>query len=149
RELSLPVVFVAHPRTRAAIERFGVAHLLADTTVVHSLTHDQFLHLARAATLLVSDSGGIQEECTVLKKPLIVPRRSTERPEAATAGFSRIVGPEESISTAARRMLSDAGLLRRLSLMPSPYGDGTASRRIAAICRRIADGVEAELPEAA
>lgn len=143
-ELPLPVVFVMHPRTRAAIERFGMTDLTKDMRIVRSLTHSGFLQLARTADLLISDSGGIQEECTVLKKPLVVPRRSTERPEAVEAGFSCLVGPDESISAVARDMLAKVGQAGHLRDVPSPYGDGTASDRIAAVCRDLADSRRAE-----
>ncbi|WP_439593264.1 non-hydrolyzing UDP-N-acetylglucosamine 2-epimerase [Microbacterium sp.] len=138
-EIALPVVFVAHPRTRAAIDRFDLAALTEDMTILPSTTHTEFLQLAQRSTILVSDSGGIQEECTVLKKPLLVPRRSTERPESVTAGFSRILGPEDSISEAAIALLADPALSERLATIPSPYGDGTASARIAGICRHLAE----------
>ena len=87
---------------------------------------------AAAAALLVSDSGGVQEECTVLKKPLIVVRTSTERPEAVDAGFARLVPPGPGIAAVARRLLADAGLPARLRSTPSPYGDGDAAIRIVA-----------------
>lgn len=138
-EIPLDVVFVAHPRTRAAIERFGLEHLTERMHIVRSLTHTQFLHLAQRARVLVSDSGGIQEEATVLRKPLVVPRRSTERPEAVEAGFSCLVRPEESISRAVEQMLGNADLLERIATAPSPYGDGTASAQIARLCRELAD----------
>ncbi len=89
-----------------------------------------FLALARHAALLVSDSGGIQEETTVLGRPLVVVRRSTERPEAFT-DFADLVEPGPAIGTAARNRLAEGAQgLRRLATLPSPYGDGTASRRI-------------------
>lgn len=138
-EIGLPVVLVAHPRTRAAIERFGLESLAAPLRIIESLTHDQFLHVAAAATLLVSDSGGLQEECTVLHKPLIVPRRSTERPESVAAGFARLVTPGESIAAAARAVLSDPEAIAHLQSTPSPYGNGTASAQIAHLCRMLAD----------
>jgi UDP-N-acetylglucosamine 2-epimerase (non-hydrolysing) len=137
-EIPLPVVLVAHPRTRAAMDRFAV-EVPEGVRVVPSLTHAQFLHAARAATLLVSDSGGVQEEVTVLGKPLVVPRASTERPESVRSGFSRLVGPGESIAAAAAEMLADHATLARLPHTSSPYGDGKAGTRIAEICRRLAD----------
>lgn len=137
-EIPLEIVFVAHPRTRAAIARFGLEDLTKNMHVVHSLTHTQFLHLATRARILVSDSGGIQEEATVLHKPLVVPRRSTERPESVVAGFSRLALPGESISDIVAEMLRDPEALERIATRPSPYGDGTASAKIAQICRRIA-----------
>ncbi|MFJ4223536.1 non-hydrolyzing UDP-N-acetylglucosamine 2-epimerase [Microbacterium sp. NPDC089695] len=141
--IPLPVRFVAHPRTRAAMRRFGLEHHTERLTVVDSVAHHEFLRLARSARLLVSDSGGLQEECTVLRTPLLVVRRSTERPESIDAGFARLVTPDMSIADAAEialRPRDDAEELRA----PSPYGDGLASHRIAAIAVSIADGASPE-----
>ncbi|MFB8188158.1 non-hydrolyzing UDP-N-acetylglucosamine 2-epimerase [Microbacterium sp. NPDC055988] len=138
-EIPSPVVFVAHPRTRAAISRFVLDHLLVGMQVVPSLTHRQFLLAAEASTLIVSDSGGLQEEVTVLGRPLLVPRRSTERPESIEAGFARLVPPGASISEEAAAVLADPDVRGRLAVEPSPYGDGGASARIAVICRTLAD----------
>ncbi|GAA2934788.1 UDP-N-acetylglucosamine 2-epimerase (non-hydrolyzing) [Streptomyces thioluteus] len=133
-----PVVLPLHPRTRARIEAAGLAELLAPLTVSAPLGYSEFLALARHAALLVSDSGGIQEECTVLGRPLVVVRRSTERPEAM-ADFADLVQPGPGIGAAARRRLAEghAGL-DRLAALPSPFGDGLASDRIAELLARIA-----------
>lgn len=94
--------------------------------------HAEFLALARHAALLVSDSGGIQEECTVLGRPLLVVRRSTERPEAVDAGFAALVRPGAHLGDTARTWLADTEERpARLAETPSPYGDGLASARIA------------------
>ncbi|MGW1200217.1 non-hydrolyzing UDP-N-acetylglucosamine 2-epimerase [Streptomyces sp. NPDC002536] len=128
-----PVVLPLHPRTRARIEAAGLTDLLAPLTVSAPLGYSEFLALARHSALLVSDSGGIQEECTVLGRPLVVVRRSTERPEAMT-DFADLVEPGPAIGEAARRRLAEgpAGLTR-LAALPSPFGDGTASERIVAL----------------
>lgn len=128
-----PVMLPLHPRTRARIEAAGLTDLLAPLTVSAPLGYSEFLALARHSALLVSDSGGIQEECTVLGRPLVVVRRSTERPEAMT-DFADLVGPGPAIGEAARRRLAEgpAGL-DRLAALPSPFGDGTASERIVAL----------------
>ncbi|MBH1933106.1 UDP-N-acetylglucosamine 2-epimerase (non-hydrolyzing) [Streptomyces sp. AV19] len=133
-----PVVLPLHPRTRARVEAAGLTDLLAPLTVSAPLGYSEFLALARHAALLVSDSGGIQEECTVLGRPLVVVRRSTERPEAM-ADFADLVGPGPEIGAAARRRLAEgtAGL-ERLAALPSPFGDGLASDRIAGLLARIA-----------
>jgi UDP-N-acetylglucosamine 2-epimerase (non-hydrolysing) len=136
--LPTPAVFVAHPRTIAAAHRHGLSGLLSGLHVLESVTHAQFLQLASTASLIVSDSGGIQEEVTVLKKPLLVVRKSTERPESIHAGFAVLVTPADSIDDAAVRMLNDSGLLAQLRDTPSPYGDGNAGRRIADIARQVA-----------
>ncbi|MCC3773107.1 non-hydrolyzing UDP-N-acetylglucosamine 2-epimerase, partial [Streptomyces sp. UNOC14_S4] len=125
-----PVVLPLHPRTRARIEAAGLTGLLAPLTVSAPLGYGEFLALARHSALLVSDSGGIQEECTVLGRPLVVVRRSTERPEAM-ADFADLVSPGPEIGTVARRRLAEgAAGLDRLAALPSPFGDGLASERI-------------------
>ncbi|MFB7515062.1 non-hydrolyzing UDP-N-acetylglucosamine 2-epimerase [Streptomyces sp. NPDC056144] len=131
----LPVVLPLHPRTRARIEAAGLLPLLDGLTVLPPAGYGTFLALARHAALIVSDSGGIQEETTVLGRPLVVVRRSTERPEAL-ADFADLVPPGPGIGEAARRRLAEgAPGLRRLATLPSPYGDGTASHRIAELLR--------------
>ncbi|GHF42289.1 non-hydrolyzing UDP-N-acetylglucosamine 2-epimerase [Streptomyces morookaense] len=128
-----PVVLPLHPRTRARIEAAGLTDLLAPLTVSAPLGYSEFLALARHSALLVSDSGGIQEECTVLGRPLVVVRRSTERPEAM-ADFADLVEPGPAIGEAARRRLAEGPEgLQRLAALPSPFGDGTASERIVAL----------------
>lgn len=135
-----PVLFLAHPRTLAAISRWGMDDEAGQVTLAPAAGHSEFLTLASSATLLVSDSGGVQEECTVLKKPLLVVRRSTERPEAIEAGFAQLVTPDRSIAAVANQLLDDVGLAARLAEAPSPYGDGRAGERIAELARSIANG---------
>lgn len=125
-----PVVLPLHPRTRAAIERHGLSSSLDGIHVTEPLGGAAFLGLAAEAALLVSDSGGIQEECTVLKRPLIVVRRSTERPEAMR-DFAVLVSPGEFIGKKAREWLDELPELHeRLAALPSPFGDGSASQAI-------------------
>ncbi|MEV6203702.1 UDP-N-acetylglucosamine 2-epimerase (non-hydrolyzing) [Streptomyces sp. NPDC051771] len=134
----LPVVLPLHPRTRARIDAAGLGGLLDGVTVLPPAGYGTFLALARHAAVLVSDSGGVQEETTVLGRPLVVVRRSTERPEAM-ADFAELVAPGPPIGAAVRRRLDEGPLgLRRLAALPSPYGDGTASRRIAELTARLA-----------
>jgi UDP-N-acetylglucosamine 2-epimerase (non-hydrolysing) len=132
-KLGLPVLLPLHPRTRAAVRRHGLAAALDRLRVVPPADHRTFLGLARHARLLVSDSGGIQEECTVLKRPLIVVRNSTERPEAVDAGFAHLVQPGPVIGELGRRLIGDEGLSERLAAIPCPFGDGKASERIVAL----------------
>jgi UDP-N-acetylglucosamine 2-epimerase (non-hydrolysing) len=130
-KLGLPVLLPLHPRTRAAVERHGLGVALDRLQPVPPADHRTFLGLARHARLLVSDSGGVQEECTVLKRPLIVVRNSTERPESIEAGFAHLVQPGPVISDLGRQLIGDEGLSEQLATVPCPYGDGKASERIA------------------
>lgn len=129
-KLGLPVLFPLHPRTRLAAERHGLAAAIDRLRPLAPADHRTFLSLARHARLIVSDSGGVQEECTVLKRPLIVVRNSTERPESIDAGFAHLVQPGPLIGDLGRRLIGDEGLGERLAAIACPFGDGTASERI-------------------
>lgn len=129
RDRGIRVLLPLHPRTRAAIGRAGLEHLLAGLQTIDPIGSSAFLSLATTAAAIVSDSGGVAEEVTILKRPLIVVRRSTERGEAVRAGFARLVRPDE-IYDATTRVLSDTALDARLAATPCPYGDGTAAEQI-------------------
>jgi UDP-N-acetylglucosamine 2-epimerase (non-hydrolysing) len=135
-KLGLPVLFPLHPRTRLAVARHGLSAALDRLRPMRPADHRTFLGLARLARLIVSDSCGVQEECTVLKKPVVVVRNSTERPESVEAGFAHLVRPGPLIGEIGRRLIADRGIAARLARIPCPYGDGKASERITAIARR-------------
>lgn len=134
--IAAPVVLVLHPRTRAAVERHGLESLLTQITTLDPVSHRQLLAMMKISRLVISDSGGLQEECTIVKTPLLVVRRSTERPESVEAGFSVLVTPSDDLAAMANSSL-DRG--NELSDRPSPFGDGTASRQIAQIATGLAD----------
>lgn len=145
--LRWPVVLPLHPRTSRRIEEFGLLELARRLRLVEPTDHRVFLGLAARSRILVSDSGGVQEESTILKKPLVVVRRSTERPEALAAGFARMSSPRE-IEAAVEAMATDE-VAAQLRLRPCPFGDGHAGERIAAAtCERV-DGVWAPQSTAA
>lgn len=127
--LPLPVLLPLHPRTLAAMQRSGLAPG-GNVHVVAPLGYPEFLGLAAVAALLVSDSGGVQEEASIVKRPVVVVRRSTERPEVVGT-FATMAAPE-GIGIAVEEWLSDlAAHHARLASTPTPYGDGKASERIA------------------
>jgi UDP-N-acetylglucosamine 2-epimerase (non-hydrolysing) len=85
-----------------------------------------------ASDIVLTDSGGIQEEAPSLGKPVLVMRDTTERPEGLAAGTARLVGADAAVIVAeTRRLLDDPDAYRRMAAAHNPYGDGTASRRIA------------------
>jgi len=135
--LAWPVVLPLHPRTAQRIADFGLAPLARRLRMTEPIDHRSFLALAQRARLVVSDSGGVQEEITVLKKPMVVVRKSTERPEAVAAGFARMAGPAE-IEDAVAIMAAPA-VADRLAAMACPFGDGLAGQRIAAATCALAD----------
>ena len=127
--LELPVVLPLHPRSVKRAEEHGLGDLLSHLIVVEPIGYRDFLGLQAESALLISDSGGVQEECSILKRPLIVVRNSTERPEVIGT-FAQRVTPGPAIGEAARPILAHvAASHAALADVPSPYGDGSASRR--------------------
>jgi UDP-N-acetylglucosamine 2-epimerase (non-hydrolysing) len=104
---------------------------LPNITLTPPLDYLPLVHLMRAATLVITDSGGIQEEAPGLGKPVLVLRETTERPEAVTAGTVRLVGADRAAIVAqTRRLLDDATAYAAMAKAINPYGDGYASPRI-------------------
>lgn len=137
RELAacpLPVVLPMHPRTRARLSCDGSFPLpQGSLVVVDPLPPRTFLALAAEARLLVTDSGGLQEEATILKRPALVVRRSTERPEAL-GSFSELVQPTALGQRLNAFLATPAADLSRLEC---PFGDGHATKRILAELRAL------------
>lgn len=126
-EIAFPVH--PNPNVRAAfsdrLARLGNVHLM------EPLDYVPFVDLMRRAYLLITDSGGVQEEGPSLGKPILVLREKTERPEAVEAGTVRLVGcSPERILQEATLLLDDEAEYARRSHMHNPYGDGHASERI-------------------
>jgi len=99
--------------------------------LIEPLGYIEFVALMSRAYLILTDSGGIQEEAPSLGKPVLVLREKTERPEAVEAGTARLVGTdEERIVSETKILLDDAAEYARRSRVHNPYGDGHASERI-------------------
>lgn len=111
-----------------------IKRILGDTKRVHliePLDYLPFVALMKRAHLILTDSGGIQEEAPSLGKPVIVMRDNTERSEAVAAGTVKLVGTDESsIIEEIRRLLTDEAAYKKMSAAHNPYGDGMASSRI-------------------
>lgn len=104
---------------------------LANVSLLDPLDYVPFVDLMRRAYLLLTDSGGIQEEGPSLGKPILVMREKTERPEAVEAGTVKLVGTDEDrIVREAERLLDDQAEYARMARIHNPYGDGRASERI-------------------
>lgn len=102
--------------------------------IIEPLEVIDFHNFLARSYLVLTDSGGIQEEAPSLGKPVLVMRDTTERPEGIAAGTLKLVGTqEESIYTEFTNLLNDQSLYEKMSHASNPYGDGTASRRIADI----------------
>ena len=124
-EHGLEVIFPAHPRTRERLRRFEI-ELPARIDVVPLKSFRALLELQAESRIVMTDSGGVQEESCVLGSPCVVLRSHTDRPETIEVGASRLGGVEpEKILLAAEEMLA----VRSLD-WDQPFGDGTASSRI-------------------
>lgn len=128
------IIYPLHPNPQVtAVMR----PLLADhpaIALVEPLDYLNCVAMLEACTLVLTDSGGIQEEAPSLGKPVLVMRETTERPEGIAAGTAVLVGADcLRIVTAATRLLDDPAAYAAMARAHNPYGDGAASRRIAAI----------------
>jgi UDP-N-acetylglucosamine 2-epimerase (non-hydrolysing) len=100
--------------------------------------YGEFVSAMKRSTLILTDSGGVQEEAPALGKPVLVMRSESERPEAIAAGVAKLVGHEpETIVREASRLLQEPVAYRRMAPGTSPYGDGKASQRIVSIVGQI------------
>ncbi len=124
------VVFPVHPRTRRTIEGFGTPYAAPRVHLIEPIGYLEFLGLQREAALVVTDSGGIQEETTYLGIPCLTMRENTERPITVDVGTNTLVGRDpDRLRLEARRIL--AGDAKKGSI--PPLWDGKASERIAAV----------------
>jgi UDP-N-acetylglucosamine 2-epimerase (non-hydrolysing) len=101
------------------------------------LDYDRLVAAMRGCTLLLTDSGGLQEEAPALGKPVLVLRRTTERPEAVDAGTARLIGTDsETILAETANLLEHEGAYEAMARAHNPFGDGSASERIVTTVRR-------------
>lgn len=110
----------------------GILDDVSQVLFVEPLPYRPFVHLMKAVDLVITDSGGIQEEAPTLGKPVLVMRDTTERPEGLEAGTARLVGTNtDVIAREIIRLLTDPGEYRLMAGAINPYGDGMAAARIA------------------
>ncbi|MEZ5321957.1 MAG: UDP-N-acetylglucosamine 2-epimerase (non-hydrolyzing) [Microthrixaceae bacterium] len=131
--LGVPVVLPLHPRTRARAAEFGHQALLDALRIVDPTPYREFIALAGEAALIVSDSGGVQEEATIVKRPVLIVRNSTERPEILGT-FAHLVSPGPQIGELARDLLARTPQVHaELERLPYPYGSDVTTKVVAAI----------------
>lgn len=122
-----------NPNVRKPIhEVFGSELIRPNFFFIEPLQYLEFVHLMNKATIVLTDSGGIQEEAPGLGKPVLVMRDTTERPEALVSGTVRLVGTDyDKIMTEVSALLDDPEVYEKMSKAVNPYGDGQSCRRIA------------------
>jgi UDP-N-acetylglucosamine 2-epimerase (non-hydrolysing) len=124
----VPVIFPVHPRTRARLVRFGIPH--RRTTLIEPMTYVPFLGLQRHAAVVITDSGGVQEETTYLGVPCLTMRDSTERPVTVTEGTNQVLGHDTARMQ--REVLAVLDGRRKTGSVPE-FWDGRAAERIAEV----------------
>jgi UDP-N-acetylglucosamine 2-epimerase (non-hydrolysing) len=125
------IVYPVHlnPNVQEPVNRLLLRY--ANVKLIEPLDYLPFVYLMNRSTIVLTDSGGIQEEAPTLGKPVLVMRDTTERPEAVAAGTVKLVGTGvDSISDAVHSLLTEAELYGRMSTAHNPYGDGRATERI-------------------
>ena len=109
--------------------------------LLEPLGYREFIDVFRRCTLVLTDSGGVQEEAPTLNKPVLVMRDTTERPEGVTVGAVKLVGASfAGIFDGVSELLTDDTAYRQMTNRPNPYGDGTASAQIVAACAKFLEG---------
>ncbi len=136
-ESPIPIVYPMHPRTKKRLQEsnlYNKIERLKNLLILPPLGYLDFLMLMRKCEVLITDSGGIQEEATApsIRKPVLVMRLSTERPEAVDAGFAKVVGTEKKSTLSA---LNNLGDFKNLPFV-SPFGDGHSAERIVGIIKK-------------
>ena len=128
---------VLHPNAHVAQSMVELLGRTAGIALIGACSHGELVARMRDVDLILSDSGGIQEEAPALGAPLLVLRDKTERPEGLASGNMRLVGTSnEAIVREARGLLGDAAKRAAMTHRSFPYGDGRAAPRIAAIIER-------------
>jgi UDP-N-acetylglucosamine 2-epimerase (non-hydrolysing) len=125
---SIPVVFPVHPRTRSRLESFNLMHRLKEAQIIllESLGYIEFVNLVSNCRLVVTDSGGIQEETSFLGVPCLTVRESTERPITLSLGTNRLISISH-ISEAANSVVASVGAKMNISI---PLWDGHTADRV-------------------
>lgn len=136
-ESPIAIVYPVHPRTKKRLQQYGMWNKLStskNVQLVSSLGYFDFLMLMKNCEMILTDSGGLQEEATahLIRKRVLVIRLSTERPEAVKAGFAKVVGvTKENILNSMEQTMKTKNTLP----FSSPFGDGKAAKRIVDILR--------------
>lgn len=147
------IIFPIHPRTKNTLENFGLFDELNSMEHIHivkPIGYLDFLLLTSKSTLILTDSGGLQEEAITLDVPALTLRYNTERPETVAAGGNILVGSDkDAILENANKILNDNDFAKKMKDAPNPYGQGdAASKTVDAIEKFYSEGLlNIEAPE--
>lgn len=132
----MDIVYPVHLNPNVQKPVYELLSSLSNVYLISPLDYLPFIYAMQHSTLLLTDSGGVQEEAPSLGKPVLVMRDTTERPEAVEAGTVKLVGTDaEAIVSNVTALLQDKEMYKRMSETHNPYGDGQACERIIAALR--------------
>ncbi len=131
------VVFPVHPNPHVRCAMEPILGGLANVALIDPLDYPHFVRLLATSELVLTDSGGVQEEAPSLGKPVLVMRETTERPEGIEAGTAQLVGTDKTrIVSEIFKLLDDKDAYNAMARAHNPFGDGTAAKQIAEIVAR-------------
>lgn len=131
------VVFPVHPNPHVRSAMEPILGGLSNVALIDPLDYPHFVRLLAISDLVLTDSGGVQEEAPALGKPVLVMRETTERPEGIAAGTAKLVGTDKArIVSEIFRLLDDKDAYSAMARAHNPFGDGTAAKQIAEIVAR-------------
>jgi UDP-N-acetylglucosamine 2-epimerase (non-hydrolysing) len=136
RNSDIQILYPVHPNPNVKDVAHEMLGNCGNVILCEPLDYAPFVAAMKKAYLIISDSGGVQEEAPALGKPVLVLRDETERPEAVDMGVVKLVGPNyERIVEEAQLLLDDAAAYSAMARGVSPYGDGKGAERIVAVLR--------------
>ena len=125
------IIFPVHPNPNVRRVMHGALAGLGNVALIEPLDYPSFARLLGMAEIMLTDSGGVQEEAPALGKPVLVMRETTERPEGVAAGTAKLVGTDAAtIVTEISTLLDDKAAYEKMARAHNPFGDGQAARRI-------------------
>ena len=131
-KLDIPIIYPIHPRSKKMINQFGLKKSIKFINIINPLGYIEFLKLEKRASLIITDSGGVQEEACILKIPCVTIRENTERPETVTVGSNIIAGyKSEKIFRSAIKMIN------KKRMWKNPFGNGKSEIKIVKIIKKL------------
>jgi UDP-N-acetylglucosamine 2-epimerase (non-hydrolysing) len=144
----MEMMFPVHLNPAVREVAYSVLGGIGNVHLIPPLDYLDFVNLMARSFLIITDSGGVQEEAPALGKPVLVLRKVTERPEAVAFGTVKLVGlNEEKIFRAAERLITDPAAYRKMATSTNPYGDGRAAERTVGVIKRYFGFSRRNVPE--
>ena len=132
------IIYPVHLNPNVQKPVFEILQNIENVKLINPLRYEAFIWLMERSKLIITDSGGVQEEAPSLGKPVLVMRNTTERPEAVEAGTVILVGTEKNkIVSEALDLLNDSSKYHQMSQLHNPYGDGKAAQRIVEFLKNV------------